>query len=145
MLIGALVLFVIGTVPAHAAEAAHDAHYYPISVEEHTDGDVSEYRILKVYQLSRSGDPAGIPTEDFERYGYTFHLLDMTRKDELGVERIPWSETVTKSSDTNNMEKVLQQLDAEMDVTTEDGHNGTLRLDHTSVKIAADGYSTKTQ
>lgn len=34
------------------------------------------------------------------------------------------------------------QLDAEMEVTTEDGYVGTLRLDHTAV--TTDGYATKT-
>ena len=28
-----------------------------------------------------------------------------------------------------------------MEVTTEDGYTGTLTLDHTTVKVAADGYA----
>lgn len=34
------------------------------------------------------------------------------------------------------------QLDAEMEVTSEDGYVGALRLDHTAV--TTDGYATKT-
>ena len=51
---------------------------------------------------------------------------------------------ITQASDTNNMEAVLQQLDAELEVTTEDGYTGTLHLDHTSVQVTTDGYATKT-
>ena len=41
------------------------------------------------------------------------------------------------------MEKILRKLDATMDVTTEDGYAGTLRLDHTSVSVEAAGYATR--
>ena len=54
------------------------------------------------------------------------------------------TEAVTKPSDTNNLETILQRLDAEMEVTTEDGYVGILRLDHTSVQVTTDGYATKT-
>ena len=35
-----------------------------------------------MYQLSLADDPSQIPTEDFERDGRLYYLLDMTRKDE---------------------------------------------------------------
>ena len=43
------------------------------------------------------------------------------------------------------METILQQLSAELEVTTKDGYTGTLQLDHTTVKVTVDGYATKTQ
>ena len=116
--------------------------FYPISVEEYTYGSFDELRINKVYQLSLSDDPSHIPTEDFERNGRRYFLLDMTRKDEVGVDIQTHTETVTKASDTNNLEAILQRLDAEMEVTTEDGYVGVLRLDHTSVQVTTDGYAT---
>ena len=72
-------------------------------------------------------------------------MKDMTRKNEVGVDTKLHTESVTKPSDTNDLEKILQQLDAELEVTTEDGYTGTLQLDHTTVKVAVDGYDTKTQ
>ena len=69
----------------------------------------------------------------------------MTRKDDVGVDTQPYTETITKPSDTNKMETILQNLDAEMEVTTEDGYSGILRLDHTSVQVTVDGYGTKTR
>ena len=138
-----LAVLLTGCVPVYAA--AESRSFYPISVEEHLDGSYDEYRILKIYQLSLSDDPSLIPTEDFERQGCTWHLLDMTRKDDVGVDTQPYTETVTKPSDTDKMETILQNLDAELEVTTEEGYSGTLRLDHTSVQVAVDGYGTKTR
>lgn len=75
-------------VPAYAAEDTSPGRgsYYPISVEEYTYGPLDEPRIDKVYQLSLNDDPSGIPTEDFVRGERQYHLLDMTRKDEVGVD-----------------------------------------------------------
>ena len=145
----ALAIVVAGSVPALAvdtdANPGQSVSYYPISVEEYTYGSLDEPRIEKVYQLSLSDDPSGIPTEDFVRGGRLYYLLDMTRKNEVGVDTKLHTESVTKPSDTNDLEKILQQLDAELEVTTEDGYTGTLQLDHTTVKVAVDGYDTKTQ
>ena len=142
----ALAIVMAGSATALAAEAetGQSASYYPISVEEYTYGDFDELRINKTYQLSLSDDPSLIPTEDFTRNGRHYYLLDMTRKDEVGVDIQTHTETVTKPSDTNNLETILQRLDAEMEVTTEDGYVGVLRLDHTSVQVTTDGYATKT-
>lgn len=142
----ALAIVMAGSATALAADAplGQSASYYPISVEEYTYGDFDELRINKVYQLSLSDDPSLIPTEDFVRNGRRYYLLDMTRKDEVGVDIQTHTETVTQASDTNNLETILQRLDAEMEVTTEDGYVGILRLDHTSVQVTTDGYATKT-
>lgn len=143
----ALALITTGSIPALAAEAdtSESARYYPISVEEYTYGEQNEPRINKVYQLSLSDNPSGIPTKDFVRNGRLYYLLDMTRKDEVGVDTKPHTETVTRPSDTNNMKEILQGLEAELEVTTKEGYTGVLRLDHTSVQVTTDGYATKTQ
>ena len=147
LFLAALLICTVLALPASAAEPAEpgrDSAYYPISVEEYTAGDFDELRIQKVYQLSLDDDPSLIPTEDFERNGRLYYLLDMTRKDEVGVDTKPHVQTVTLPSDTNNMEKILQTLDAEIEATTEDGYTGMLHLDHTTVKVTTDGYATKT-
>ena len=145
----ALAIVMAGSVPALAADADTDpgqnASYYPVSIEEYTYGSLDEPRIEKVYQLSLSDDPSGIPTDDFVRGGRLYYLLDMTRKNEVGVDTKLPTESITKPSDTNDLEQILQQLDAELKVTTEDGYSGTLQLDHTTVKVTVDGYATKTQ
>ena len=139
----ALTLLLAASVPALAVEPEQSASYYPTSVEEYMEGDSP--RIKKVYQLSLADDPSQIPTEDFERDGRLYYLLDMTRKDEVGVDIQTITQTKTLASETNNMEKILQSLEPQMEVTTEDGYTGTLTLDHTTVKVMADGYATRTK
>lgn len=139
----ALALTMAASIPALAAEPGQSASHYPIEVEEYMEGDSP--RIKKVYQLSLADDPSELPTEDFERDGRLYYLLDMTRKDEVGVDIQTHTKTVKLASDTNNMEKVLKLLEPQMEITTEDGYTGILTLDHTTVKVSADGYATRTQ
>jgi len=140
LLCALMVLASCATLPALAAE-----QHYPVSVEEYTYGPLDEPRINKVYQLSLSDDPSGIPTGDFDRNGRHYYLLDMVRKDEVGVDTQPHTETITMDSDTGDLAEVLKRLDAQMEVTTEDGHTGTLVLDHTSVKVEVKGYKTRSR
>ena len=51
--------------------------FCPIMVDTYTYGPLDELRINKVYQLSVYDDPSGIPTEDFERGGRRYYLLDI--------------------------------------------------------------------
>lgn len=138
----ALAVLTVCSVPAFAAEE-NSSSFYPVGVEEYMENDTP--RIRKVYQLALSDDPAQIPVEDFERDGRMYFLLDMTCEDSLGVVTRPHIESITAKSDTDDMQKVLAKLDAEIGVATEDAYTGTLRLDHTSVKVTADGYATKTK
>lgn len=140
LLCALMVLVSCTMLPALAAE-----QHYPVSVEEYTYGPLDELRINKVYQLSLSDDPSGIPTGDFDRNGRHYYLLDMVRKDEVGVDTQPHTETITMDSDTGDLAEVLKRLDAQMEVTTEDGHTGTLVLDHTSVKVEVKGYKTSSR
>ena len=101
-----LAIIMTGSVPALAAgeetSTGQSVIFYPISVEEYTYGEAEEPRINKVYQLSLSDDPSGIPTEDFVRNGRQYYLLDMTRKNEVGVDTKPHIETVTQASSTDD-------------------------------------------
>lgn len=137
-----LVLTAALTVTAFAADPTQQpatktdnkSSYYPTSVEM-TEDDAGNPMIRKTYQLSVSDDPQKLPVADFERDGRRYYLLDMTKEDKIGVDTKEHSETVKLSSDTKEMEQILQRLDAQKEVTTEDGHTGVLTLDHTSVKV----------
>ena len=128
-----------------APAMASGGPFYPINVEEYTYGPLDELRINKVYQLSLSDDPSGIPTEDFERNGRRYYLLDMIKEDEIGVDTQEYTDTVTMDSDTNDLSAILKQLEPHREVTTEDGHTGLLALDYTSVTVEAKGYKTNTR
>lgn len=140
MLCMALLCVIAFALPALAAE---QPTRYPISVEEYTEGGTP--RIKKVYQLSIDEDPAIIPTSDFERYGYVYHLLDITQHNDEGVDVKDYTDTITQDSDTGELAAVLKQLDGQMEITTEDGYTGLLILDHTSIEITVKGYSTSTR
>jgi len=141
LLCTAALLLCAASTPALAADRSA-ACYYPVEVESYTAGDFDQPRIRKVYQLSRSYDPAGIPTEDFEEYGRTFHLMEMTRKDEIGVETQPLTKTVTTDSATGDLGEILKQLAPEIEAETEDGYAGMLKLDYNSVQAEVKGYKT---
>ena len=51
--------------------------YSPVEVETYTYGPFDEPRGNKVYRLPAADAPSGIPTEDFERGGRRYYLLDM--------------------------------------------------------------------
>ena len=119
------------------APAAAQTTYYPISVEEYIEDGTP--RIKKVYQLSINDDPSGIPTKDFERFGYVYHLLDITQHNDEGVDAKDYTDTITQDSDTGELAEVLKHLDGQMEVTTEDGYTGLLVLDHTSIEITVKG------
>ncbi len=144
LLCTAALLLCAASPPALAADRSA-ACYYPVEVESYTAGDFDQPRIRKVYQLSLSDDPAGIPTEDFEEYGMTFHLMEMTRKDEVGVDTQPLTKTITTDSATGDLGEILKQLAPEIEVETEDGYAGVLKLDYNSVQAEVKGYKTSTR
>ena len=144
LLCTAALLLCAASPPALAADRSA-ACYYPVEVESYTAGDFDQPRIRKVYQLSLSDDPAGIPTEDFEEYGMTFHLMEMTRKDEVGVDTQPLTKTVTTDSATGDLGEILKQLAPEIEAETEDGYAGVLKLDYNSVQAEVKGYKTSSR
>ena len=117
--------------------------YRPVKVESYTWGDFDEIRILRTYQLSPADDPERIPVSDFEDHGWVYHLTEMTSEEVTATEKKPLTRTVTLSSETDNMEKILRKLDGEIHAETDDGYAGTLRLDHKSVRVEASGYDTR--
>ena len=149
-LLCAAVLSLILTACAPVALAASEAvtageDIKPVSVEEYTWGDFDVLRVRKVYQLAVSEDPRRIPTDDFIRGGYKYSLIDLTMKNEIGVDTKEYTETVTMDTKTSDTAEAIRLLDAQKEVQTEDGYTGTLILDHTSVKVSVKGYKTNTK
>ena len=144
--IGMLLCTAVLTLSLTVAPAmASGGPFYPIKVEEYTYGPLDELRVSKVYQLSLSDDPSGIPTEDFERNGRRYYLLDMIREDDVGVDTQEYTDTITMDSDTKDLSAILKKLEPHREVTTEDGYTGLLTLDYTSVEVKAKGYKTSTK
>ena len=119
-----LALLMVAAVPAPASgtEARTRDPYRPVRVESYTWGNFDVIHIMRTYWLSPVDDPAGIPTQDFEDHGWVYHMVEMTSEEEVGTDTRQITRTVTKSSDTDDTEKILKSLDAAMDVTTDDGY-----------------------
>ena len=145
----AVILACAMTCPALAAEApegtapVRPAALYPTEVVETETG--GGRRLEKVYLLTAADNPANIPTEDFEREGYRYTLLDVTRQDYTESETKEHTETVTLDSGTKDMDKIMPQLAATREVTTEDGFTGVLTLDTTSITVEAAGYGSSSR
>lgn len=131
------------TCPALAAEGP--AALYPVEVLEYTAGDLDELRISKTYELSPMDDPALIPTEDFERSGRLYTLLDVIKEDQTETDSKYYTETVTLDSKSKDMEDIMPMLAATCEATTEDGYTGVLTLDTASIQVEASGYGTSTR
>ena len=85
--------------------------YYPVSVEEAPWGE-GMMRVTRVYQLALTDSARLIPTEDFERDGYRYHFLDMTKENMVGADTKEHTETVTKDCKTNDTADALKLLDS---------------------------------
>ena len=116
---------------------------YPAEVNEYASGE--EMRLERTYLLSPTDDPASIPIGDFEREGWHYTLLDVTRQENPKSDAKDYAETYTLNSDTKDMDKIMPQLAAERTITTEDDYTGTLVLDTSSIKVEAAGYKTSTK
>ena len=129
------------TAPAQAEPPA----LYPTEVLEYTAGDLDEPRISKTYELSPTDDPALIPTGDFERSGRVYTLLDIIKEDQTEIDTKEHIEVVTLETDTSDMAEILQLLEPELEITTEDGYTGTLTPDYTNIRVEASGYGTSSR
>lgn len=96
--------------------------------------------------LSREIVHAGtIPTADFEREGHTYTLLDLLKNDQTETDTREHIEVVTLESKTKDMAEILKMLEPKLEVKTEDGYEGVLSLDHTTIQVEAAGYGTSSR
>lgn len=113
---------------------------YPAEVNASKQDGV--YRLEKVYYLTAADDPAMIPTAYFEREGRTYTLLDLLKNDRTETDTREHTEVVTLESKTKDITEILNMLEPKLEVKTEDGYEGVLALDHTSIQVEAAGYGT---
>jgi len=125
------------------AQTALAAGLYPTEIRETDEG--GKHRLEKVYMLSAADNPDNIPTEEFEREGYHYTLIDIVRQDYSESDAKEYRETFTINSKTKDMASIMPQLAATREVETEDGYIGTLTLDTASIKVEAAGYSSSSR
>lgn len=145
-LILAALMICMMTCPALADEytaPARSAELFPSEVVETLEGD--HHRLEKIYLLTAADNPSNIPTEDFEREGYHYTLLDVTRQDYTESDVKEYSETFAVTSDSKDMDAIMPMLPAAREVTTEDGYTGILTLDTSSIQVEAAGYGSSSR
>lgn len=123
-----------------AADTLPGISAYPAEVRASEENGV--YRLEKVYYLTAKDDPTTIPTADFEREGRTYTLLDLLKNDQTETDTREHIEVVTLESKTKDMTEILKMLEPKLEVKTEDGYEGVLSLDHTTIQVEAAGYGT---
>ena len=113
---------------------------YPAEVRTNEESGV--IRLEKVYYLSTRDDPSAIPTEDFDREGRHYALLDVLKNDLSETETQDYIEVVTLDSSTKDIGEIIKTLEPEREITTEDGYTGILKPDYTKITVEAAGYKT---
>ena len=126
-----------------AADTLPGVSAYPAEVRASEENGV--YRLEKVYYLTAKDDPTTIPTADFEREGHTYTLLDLLKNDQTETDTREHIEVVTLESKTKDMAEILKMLEPKLEVKTEDGYEGVLSLDHTTIQVEAAGYGTSSR
>lgn len=111
---------------------------YPAEVR--TSEENGMIRLERVYYLSTHDDPGAIPTEDFDREGKHFTLLDVLKNDLSETDTMDYIETVTLDSATKDVGEIIKVLEPEREIVTEDGYSGVLKPDYTTINVEAAGY-----
>ena len=136
-------LLALAALPGTALAAdAEDtpAVLYPAEIRTSEENGV--IRLEKVYYLSTHDDPAAIPTEDFDREGRHYTLLDVLKNDLSETDSKDYIEVVTLDSGTKDMAEIIKMLEPEREIATEDGYTGILKPDYTKITVEAAGYKT---
>lgn len=121
------------------AEQAEAAYFPAEMTSSQTDG---VERLEKVYHLTAQDDPAQIPTEPVTYQGKEYVFVELLKNDQTKSDTKRYTESITLNCATNQLEKILELLEPELEVQTEDGYTGILSLDPKSIEVHAAGYKT---
>ena len=99
-------------------------------------------QLIKTFVLSPDKDPQELIEDSFEQEGYLYTFADIVKDENHVADTTYHRETVTVETSTNDLSKILEQLEPSIDY--DDGtYKGTLALDHTSIRTEASGYETR--
>ena len=72
-------------------------------------------------------------------------MLDIIKEDQTETDTKEHIEVITLETDTSDMAEILQLLEPELEITTEDGYTGVLTPDYPSIQVEASGYGTSSR
>ena len=99
-------------------------------------------QVIKTYTLPPEGDPQELIEEPFVLEGYLYTFADIVKTENRADDTRAETETVTIETAKNDLSLILEQLAPTIDY--DDGqYQGTLTLDHTTIRTEAAGYTTK--
>lgn len=125
----ALALSMLLALPAFAAETAQT--YEPTDVTRSEDGT----ELRKTYELAPDQDPGGIPQDNFEQDGFYYELTDLLREEITEDDERQQTDTVVKTTQTNDTAAVLAMFSQDRAYSSQDGFTGTLTLQPDTLKM----------
>lgn len=112
----------------------------PDSVEEKQKGD--EVEIVKTYTLSPDEDPELLIEEPFEQDGFTYTYESMVQSETVHEQSKLAEKALTFETDTDSLEDILPDIPGSVSYDGEDGYEGELILNTSSISTEAAGYAT---
>ena len=101
-----------------------------------------QQQLVKTYTLSPEIDPEILKEPSFEYDGFLYTWAYTTKSENPFMETKEAVQTITVETSKNDLALILEQLEPSMDYN-EDGFQGELALDHTSLVTEASSYTTK--
>ncbi|OUP04256.1 hypothetical protein B5F35_17735, partial [Anaeromassilibacillus sp. An200] len=112
----------------------------PDKVETLKNGDKVE--IVKIFHLSPDEDPSILIEEPFEQDGYEYAYESMVKEETINQQSKLAEKELTFSTDTNKLEEILPDIPGSIPYDGEDGYEGNLVLNPSSIQTEAEGYAS---
>ncbi len=116
------------------------ATQYPSDVIYQTQEE--PYEIRKIYQLSPETTLSEDVLQDFTLGSVSYSLTDVISTSTPQLESFSYTEEVTVDSPSEKLEDILPLLTDSKEVVTEDGFEGIIHLDHTTIQTEVAGYKS---
>ncbi len=97
---------------------------------------------VKTFTVSADTDPQSLVEEPFDYEGYTYTFATMTKQENRTQDSKSQVETITVETAKKDLAAVLAAL-APSIAYQDGGYQGTLSLDHTTIRTEATGYARK--
>lgn len=94
----------------------------------------------KEYVISEAEHAESLPRDPFLADGIRWEFWKVETEPERETRQKAYTHTVTFESGSNDMKTLIGMLDQSKQITTEDGYQGTVYLDASSIRAEAKGY-----
>ena len=98
--------------------------------------------ITRVYELTPEEDPESLIEEPFELDGYAYEYQSMTKEEHSRESVKAVSQKVTLETESGEWEEIVPQLASTVPYMDEDGYEGNLTLDTSSIRTEVKEYKT---